>query len=497
MKRLTTTLACAALLAAAACSTQQSGNFPEGLPSALRHAPIDGPLPEIVYASDTSIVTIQFLGDKPEPGTQMNVTVASVATFDELSPINLDESGKVTLTLPIQGTSNLQLALDDFTSRLGTVWVAPGEDTEIYIDFRPDSLKDSKRILYTTGKYAELNGMVSQYNDFYRYSISPFTSKYTYKMTGDEMVKGLTKDYADSLAALEADTIPEMLKAITRANLKASLPTMLEMKDMIVRASYMSTHPENPEVNPDSVVLSFTEDNVRELLKVDNLNDERIIMAHIMPLSMVLKNIDWSLGGTDDNLIAELSKFQALAAKASAGETTDADRQELSKMSNPEFYNSVIGSLNSIFESKKEKARKMIKTLPQGTPTDKVIETIAEPYRGKVVIIDMWNTWCSPCRAAIAENEPYKDSTLNNDDLIFVYIADESSPMPLYLSLIPEIKGEHYRLERDYAKALYERFSVDGIPFYILVDRNGNIEARPDFRDHQLYIKTVLEKLNQ
>ena len=36
---------------------------------------------------------------------------------------------------------------------------------------------------------------------------------------------------------------------------------------------------------------------------------------------------------------------------------------------------------------------------------------------------------------------------------------------------------------------------MDGIPYYIIVDREGNAAGRPDLRDHSLYVKTVLEKL--
>ena len=45
-------------------------------------------------------------------------------------------------------------------------------------------------------------------------------------------------------------------------------------------------------------------------------------------------------------------------------------------------------------------------------------------------------------------------------------------------------------------ESIYNRFKVVGIPYYILVDRDGNEEGRPDLRDHHLYVREIKSKLN-
>lgn len=496
MKKIPYYLGLIALLAASACATHESGNYPEGLPAELRHAPIDGSLPEMIFNCDSSIVTIEFLGGLPESGSQMNVTVQSAAQFNELSPINLDSTGRVELALPLQGTSVIQLALNDFDERIGSVWVAPGEDTKVYVDYRPDSLVDDDRRLYSTGIYGELTGMASKYSGNWLHNISPLMPGFgEYNMTGDEFVKITAQAYADSLSAIENDNLPEMVKELAKVNLKSSIIMLPEFKDYIIKGSYAENHPEDPKVNPDSVILSFSDDNIREILRIADANDNSILMAHQMPLSMGLKKINWSAGGTQNNLISEISTYQNIADKATSGKYTEEDRQTLSSLGNAEFYITSCEILKDQYESKLAEAQKMILTLPEEIPDNKIIEIIAAPHKGKVVIIDMWNTWCTPCRAAIAENEPLKKTTLNNPDIVFVYVADDSSPLPLYVSMIPEIKGEHYRLTRDQAIEVGKIFNIEGIPYYILVDRDGNIEGRPDFRDHDIYVKTLLEKL--
>ena len=92
-------------------------------------------------------------------------------------------------------------------------------------------------------------------------------------------------------------------------------------------------------------------------------------------------------------------------------------------------------------------AAKLVEPTPE-VADDKIFEEIIRPYKGKVVVVDLWNTWCGPCRAAIAANEPLKSSELASDDIVWIYIADESSPVSTYLTMIPDIKGHRFPCER-------------------------------------------------
>ena len=127
--------------------------------------------------------------------------------------------------------------------------------------------------------------------------------------------------------------------------------------------------------------------------------------------------------------------------------------------------------------------------------TDKVFDAIIAPHKGKVVVVDLWNTWCGPCRGALEVNEPLKTGELANDDIVWIYIADDSSDIAKYLEMVPDIKGIHYKVTPEQIKAIGSRFNVDGIPYYILVDRDGKAEGRPDLRDHSMYIESIKSKL--
>lgn len=105
---------------------------------------------------------------------------------------------------------------------------------------------------------------------------------------------------------------------------------------------------------------------------------------------------------------------------------------------------------------------------------NKIFEAIIEKYKGKMVYVDFWATWCSPCLQGIKTIAPLKEE-LAGSDVVFLYITGELSPEGAWKSAIPDIKGEHYRLTDDEWNIISQQFNIMGIPHCALVDRSGNI----------------------
>ncbi|HET8859769.1 TlpA disulfide reductase family protein [Marivirga sp.] len=104
-------------------------------------------------------------------------------------------------------------------------------------------------------------------------------------------------------------------------------------------------------------------------------------------------------------------------------------------------------------------------------------------FKGKVVYIDVWATWCGPC---IAEH-PYMEKLqkqYEDEDVAFLAISVDSSPEP-WKKMVneKELGGIHLYAEGAWDATIMQKYAISGIPRFILIDQEGNIvdanAARP------------------
>jgi thiol-disulfide isomerase/thioredoxin len=122
-------------------------------------------------------------------------------------------------------------------------------------------------------------------------------------------------------------------------------------------------------------------------------------------------------------------------------------------------------------ERNKTKGGYVLNEVPE-TEGEKLFATIVEKYKGKVILVDFWATWCGPCRSSIERIKPLKEE-LAGQNIAFVYVTNQTSPENTYKNMIPDIKGEHYRLSSDEWNYLSQQFNITGIPHYTLVGKDG------------------------
>ena len=120
----------------------------------------------------------------------------------------------------------------------------------------------------------------------------------------------------------------------------------------------------------------------------------------------------------------------------------------------------------------KKKTGYTVLSAPQ-TENESLFVEMMEPFKGKVVLVDVWATWCGPCRMAHQQMEPMK-AQVEDNDIVFLYLAGEDSPENTWKNMIADISGSHYRLNREQWDYLYKSLNVRGVPTYIILDKEGN-----------------------
>ena len=123
-----------------------------------------------------------------------------------------------------------------------------------------------------------------------------------------------------------------------------------------------------------------------------------------------------------------------------------------------------------------EQGMSRICTLPDSTKeSDDILSAILKPYRGRPVLLDLWETTCGPCRFAFKEMHEKKKELA--DRMHFVSVASENSDLATWQRLIPNYIGDHYRLTKQQLQALHRQIPCDtnGVPVWVLINADGTI----------------------
>ena len=96
-------------------------------------------------------------------------------------------------------------------------------------------------------------------------------------------------------------------------------------------------------------------------------------------------------------------------------------------------------------------------------------------YRGKVVVLDFWASWCVPCRRSFPwMNEIQQKYADHGLVVIAVNLDNDASEAQIFLQQYPA----EFTISYDHERQLVREYAVEAMPSSFLIDRYGSIIER-------------------
>jgi thiol-disulfide isomerase/thioredoxin len=103
------------------------------------------------------------------------------------------------------------------------------------------------------------------------------------------------------------------------------------------------------------------------------------------------------------------------------------------------------------------------------------LNDVLAKYKGKVIYLDFWASWCNPCRKEM----PYSlelQKKYTGKDVVFLYMSTDKNAKA-WEDMVKQLQltGMNYRASNAVKQQIYNQFNLQYIPRYILIDKKGKV----------------------
>lgn len=126
--------------------------------------------------------------------------------------------------------------------------------------------------------------------------------------------------------------------------------------------------------------------------------------------------------------------------------------------------------------------------LPEGihilnTDSVRSFKEITDRYLGKVIFIDIWATWCGPCRASFAHVKPLQQYAKENDIVLLYVSIDRPMNADLWKKMAGyyDLKGDHVIINEYFKMDVYNTYGNNGmlsIPHCAIINKKGELQFK-------------------
>lgn len=119
-------------------------------------------------------------------------------------------------------------------------------------------------------------------------------------------------------------------------------------------------------------------------------------------------------------------------------------------------------------------------------------------FKGKVVYLDIWASWCGPCRKQFPAAKAMKESLSKKEkkSIVFLYISIDNTET-VWKKAIKDlgIDGTHGLSQGGWGSKVTAKFGVSSIPRYLIFDKKGKVVNQNAPRPSDPRTLTILKKL--
>ena len=214
-----------------------------------------------------------------------------------------------------------------------------------------------------------------------------------------------------------------------------------------------------------------TKDNaeMQELLKGIDVNDPVNYRTN-MSLTALNHMCKAEFGGSNEQMCNELMDI------VNKNVTLPALRNVMVRIIGQNYY--IYGDGSGDYEAFTKRFKEFAGAdAPVDMPDGKQVQ-LKDICKGKFTYIDVWATWCGPCKKEIPFMEKLVERFKGNDKVQFVSISvDENVEAWKKMIAADKPQWAQYNINGEANKQFSADWGITGIPRFIMIDKNGNIFA--------------------
>lgn len=117
-------------------------------------------------------------------------------------------------------------------------------------------------------------------------------------------------------------------------------------------------------------------------------------------------------------------------------------------------------------------------------------------FKGKVVLVDVWATWCGPCKKEIPSLKALEKELHVNKNIVFMGVSvDEEKDKQAWLDMVKNENLEGVQLFASGWSKIAKDYKIKGIPRFMVFSKDGSIYSVDAPRPSDPKLKEMLLKL--